>query len=246
MVTVYVSAYNKASYLKSVIKTLNVASEKAGKLKLDIIIVDDASTDNTQDVINALKKKYKFVRSIHHDKNQGLGVGFRETIKLAKYPKLLYVPGDDEADLFLVTSLFKNRNKADVILSYFLNREVRGRWRNFLSTFYGMIYMLTFDVYAQYFNGSGLYSVDKLRKIILHANRFSITAEINTKLLCRGCSYYEVAGYNKTGAVSSTAFSFRNFREVIRTYFRLIYEMKFAKREFFNKKPIRIYDRLTF
>lgn len=242
MVSVFIAAYNKGKYLESTMMNLIHAAKLAGNVKLDIIIIDDASTDNTVQVVNKLLKKSPSIRFIHHTVNKGLGYGFREAMNLAKYPKLLYLPGDDELNLNLVVDLLKNRNKADVILSYYLNREIRGRFRNFLSTFYGMIYMLTFDVYIQYFNGAGLYCVDKMKSIILRSNRFSITAEMNTKLLCSGCTCYEVPGYKKTENVNSTSFSARNFWEVIQTYFKLIYELKFVKRNFYNKKPVRIQD----
>lgn len=242
MVTVYIAAYNKGPQLESVITSLISAAKKAGNIKIDPIIVDDASTDNTQEVINRLQKKYKFIRSRHHTVNQGLGAGFKEVVQLAKYPKLLYIPGDNEADSELIIKMLKNRNRADVVLSYFLNREIRGRFRNFLSSVYGTAYSLTFDVYIQYFNGVGLYSVDKIKKIILRSNRFSITAELNTKLLCSGCSFYEIAGYKQTEAISSTAFSSRNFWEVISAYFRLIYEIKLSGQDSYNKKPVRIRD----
>ncbi len=240
MITVMFSVFNEEKNIAKAVENAIDAAKRAGNIPLDIIVVDDASTDKTPEIIKKLEKKYPFVRSIHHLKNQGIGVGLREVIKIAKYPKFMLAPGDNDASPKLLEHIFRNSTKAEMVLSYYLNKELRKRTRNFLSTIYGLIYMLTFDVYIQYFNGVGVYPTEKIRNLDLKSSRFSITAELNTKLLCSGCTLYELPGYMQTGIEGSKSIKLINFIEVIVTYFRLVYEIKLTKRDFFAHKPRRI------
>ena len=242
MITIFIPAYNEEEYLEKAVTNLVSAARIAGNVKLDVVIVDDASTDKTPQIIASLKKKYPFVRSIRHTANKGIGSGIREVIAIAKYPKFMIVPGDNDCSKILLTKLFHNQHRAEMVLSYYVNKEQRGRFRNFLSTIYGLLYMTTFDVYIQYFNGVGMYPIKRLRKINLNANGFSITAEINTKLLRSGCTLYEIPGFMLTGVEGSGSLTLKNFSEVVITYIRLICEIYWSNHRQFNHRPIRFYE----
>ena len=240
MISIIIPVFNEESNIRLVIAAVLAAQKQAGKVPLDIIIVNDASTDKTPQIIAQLEKKYRFIRSIHHQINRGIGVGFKEALAVAKYPKFMIVPGDNDAGVGTIKNLFLHAKDADVIFSYYINKEMRGRMRNFLSALYGLIYMLVFDVYIQYINCAAVYSTQLLRKLDIKAQRFSITAEVNIKVLCMGCTYHEVAGYMQTGIGQSKSIRIKNVFEIIKTFIAVMYEIKFAKRDFSNKKPKRI------
>ena len=242
MITIFMSGLNEENFLESAVENTIKAARNAGNIKLDIVIVDDASTDKTPEVIDKLEKKYSFVRSICHRQNQGLGTGIKEVIKIAKYPKFMIVPGDNDADVDLLTRLMRARNKADLILSYYLNKESRSRWRNFISMIYGLIYMITFDVYVQYINSPCVYTTKILKTFDIKSSRFSITAEIAVKYLRSGVTLYEMPGLMQTGAEGSASLKPENLLEIIVIYFRLVYEIFLEKRLLFNKKYIRVID----
>jgi glycosyltransferase involved in cell wall biosynthesis len=242
MITIFIPAYNEEKNIRKSVENTIKAAKNAGDVKLDIVIVNDASKDTTAQEIEKLEKKYSCVRSIYHTKNQGIGYGVNEVIRIAKYPKFMIVPGDNDASPALLQNMFIHHKKADMVLSYYLNKELRGRFRNFISTLYGLIYMFTFQVYIQYFNGVGIYSTKKLRTIKLFSKRFSITAEMNTKLLCHGCTLYELSGFMQTGENGSKSIKLENFIEVIKTYIQLIREIKIERNPLYQKKPIRIMD----
>lgn len=243
MISIIIPAYNEEKNIEASVTNTIKAAKAAGNVPLDIIVVNDASTDRTKSIITKLEGKYPVVRSIHHDKNKGIGESFKEALAIATYPKFMIVPGDNDASPMLLEQLFKEYNKAEMILSYYINKEDRGRFRNFLSTLYGIIYMLIFDVYVQYLNGISIYPTEKLRKISINATRFSITAEVNIKLLRLGCTYHEVMGRMQTGILGSTSITLQNLIEIFKTFFYLVYEIKFSKRHLYNKKPKRIWQK---
>ena len=51
-------------------------------LELEIIIVDDASSDRSPEIIRALGKKHPQIKTAFHDKNQGKGAALRTGFSL--------------------------------------------------------------------------------------------------------------------------------------------------------------------
>ena len=58
---------------------------KKTKIKLDILFIDDDSTDKTQSIIRKLKKKYKSVYYIFRKNKTGIGSAHKEGIKYAVF-----------------------------------------------------------------------------------------------------------------------------------------------------------------
>ena len=242
MVSVAICCYNEEKGLSATLDTVLLAADEAKLSSIDLIIVDDGSTDRTAEVTQQLKEKYPFVRVLQHSSNEGLGKSIRDAMEMAKYGKLCFVPGDNDMSRQMIRDLFIHRDKADVLITYFVNKEFRGKIRNIISTLYQWFYMCVFNTHVLYLNGPGLYPTEKTRKLNLKSNRNSIHAELHVKLLCSGCSFYEVPGYMQTGLEGTNSLSWLNFFEVIKMYLWLIYEIKFKKRSFYDKRPIRIIE----
>jgi len=240
VISVFIPAFNEAANLAATVDTVMAAAGRAGCTDLQIIIVNDGSRDATGAIAADFASRMANVTVVEHATNQGLGTGFRDALAIATCDRFLIVPGDNDISLDLLCALFKNAYRADMVLSYFVNKEARGVARNVISLIFGAIYMITFGIYVQYINGPCVYPTDRLRRINLRANRFSIVVEATIKLLCSGASYYEVAGYMQKGLAGSTSLSLRNLTEVVRSYLRLVYEIKFARRREFAKRPHRV------
>lgn len=242
MISVMIPALNEEKNLGLTVETL-IKAAKDTKVKIEVIIVNDGSKDRTQEVINKLERKYQFIRSIHHARNKGIGVSLKEVLKIAKYPKFFLIPADNVVAESLMKKLFLNRNKADFVLSYFINKEIRTRLRNIISEIYGMIFMNTFRTYVMYLNSVCLYPTKKIQKLDLFSRRYSISAEMTIKLLRRGCEYYEIPGlYLLSGQKTSTSLSLRNLFEVVTTYLRMVYEISVSQKDIYCNKPRRITD----
>mgnify|MGYP001561411441 CR=1 FL=1 len=76
--SVIMPAYNEAKTLKRVVDEVETALKNIDK---EIIIVNDASKDETPEIINKLKKKYKNIKSFNHETNMGKGASIRTGIK---------------------------------------------------------------------------------------------------------------------------------------------------------------------
>ncbi|PKL35246.1 MAG: hypothetical protein CVV44_23000 [Spirochaetae bacterium HGW-Spirochaetae-1] len=240
MVSFFVPALNEEKNIENTIDDIIDACRKAHIKEIDIIIANDGSSDGTRQIIETIEEKYKFIQSFHNTQNKGLGYCFKKALLIAKYSKFFFIAGDNDMPADVILNILENRNKADLVFVYFLNKELRGRRRNVISTIYGIIYTIIFNIYVQYINGGVLYSTDRLRQISLKSDRFSIIIEATIKMLKTGCSFYEVGGYMQRGLDGSSSISLKNLIDVIYSFLRLWLEVKIVNRKIYCSTPHRI------
>ena len=72
--TVFVPAYNEVENLAPTVETIMRALSVSVE-DYEVIVVDDGSTDGTDEVADALAARYPEVRVIHNPRNMGLGYG---------------------------------------------------------------------------------------------------------------------------------------------------------------------------
>ena len=87
-VTIIVPVYNGAKYIVECIDSCLGQSEK-------IIIIDDASTDNTLEIISVLYSRYEQVQIIHLEKNGGTAKALNVGIANAKTDFIKWLSADD-------------------------------------------------------------------------------------------------------------------------------------------------------
>ena len=242
MITIGIFAYNEERDLPVTVQTVIEAAKLANNIPVEIIIVNDGSTDNTGKVITDLQGKYSNISSITHQKNTGIGTAVMDIAHAASCDKICFVPGDDVFTLYTLKTMLLSAFKADIILHYHINSEVRIKGRAFLSFLFTAIYKFVFNLHLIYVNCIGIYPVQLLKEIDSRSKRHSIAAELNVKLLLQGYSYYEVGSYMKSQAKKSSALTFRNLIDVINTFLLVLYEVKIRHREKYNKTPVRVID----
>ena len=74
------------------------------KKEIEIIAIDDGSTDNTLNILNEYKRNNPNKIHVISQNNQGLSITRNNGIKLSTGKYISFVDGDDEID----TNLFKN------------------------------------------------------------------------------------------------------------------------------------------
>ena len=165
----------------------------------ELIIVDDASTDGTTEIVRRLEEEHACVRVLQHETNQGKGAALRAGFEKAKAPYVVVQDADLEYDpreyhLLLEPVL---GGKADVVLgSRFIGsgpHRVLYYWHsvgNKLITTLSNIFTdlnLT-DVECCY----KLFRRDVLGQLSLRENRFGIEPEIVAKVARLRHRIYEV------------------------------------------------------
>lgn len=239
MISIFIPAYNEEKYISRAANTILEIAKKNNTL-IELIIANDGSTDNTLSIIKTLSDENSNIIIINNKINIGIGASFKKFLKIAKYNKVMIAPGDDDANVDLIEKLFQNHNKADLITSFYINREARGKTRVFISNIYHLIYLAFFGYTNIYLNGPTIYPTELLRSFKIRSNRFSIVTELNIKCIRSRISFFEIPGMMNTGSTGSTAIGLKNLFEVIKVFFLLIFEIHFKDKRKFKNNAVRV------
>ena len=165
-------------------------------LRIELIVIDDASTDGTSEILDGLQKAHGFVL-LTQPRNSGKGAALRRGISAITGDLVIFQDADLEyspEEYPLLTELICT-GRADVVYgSRFL-----GRHRVFLLTHYLGNRLLTFITNVLYntmlSDMETCYNVmrtDVLRSMELKSDGFGIEPEITAKVFKRRYRVYEV------------------------------------------------------
>ena len=192
MLSVIIPVFNEAKTIKELVKRVQSVD-----LKKEIIIVDDASTDGTREVLNELTPK-QGITVLFHQSNQGKGAALRTAFKEVKGEIVIIQDADLEYDPFEYSKLIRPimEGKADVVYgSRFLGgpHSVLLFWHyvgnQILTLFSNMLTNLNLtDMETCY----KVFKSSLLKEFTIESNRFGVEPEITTKLARLKCRIYEV------------------------------------------------------
>ncbi len=192
--SVVIPVYNEADTIEQIVEAVR-ASEVDD---LEIILVDDGSTDGTRDVLRE-KIEPKVERVIYHERNQGKGAALRSGFALAtgdvvivqdadleydprEYPKLIEPIAAGRADV-VFGSRFAGGEPHRVL--YFWHYVVN-RFLTLLSNMFTNLNLTDMEVCYKVFRR------EILQKIRIEEDRFGFEPEITAKVAKLGCRIYEV------------------------------------------------------
>ena len=130
--TIVVPALNEARRLAITVGEVIQAAQRHLSA-FEVIIVNDGSTDGTGDVADALAARYPWVTVIHHSTNLGVGAAYHAALRLARFPYLTLVPGDNAFHISGLEAVFQLVGQTPLVISYRANPRVRTRMRLLLS-----------------------------------------------------------------------------------------------------------------
>lgn len=103
LISIVVAVYNVEAYIEKCINSLLAQTYT----KLEIILVDDGSTDNSGEICDIYSKKSKMIKVIHK-KNGGLSSARNAGIRIAKGTLIGFVDGDDTLNNMMYEKLYQN------------------------------------------------------------------------------------------------------------------------------------------
>lgn len=125
-ISVVITAYNVGKYIERAVESVLSQTYK----DIEVIIVEDCSTDNTKDIIENLVKEDDRIKIVYHDENKGAGWGRRDGIEAATGDYFITVDGDDWLDETFIESLVKRAEEtgADVVSGGITVNKDDGYW----------------------------------------------------------------------------------------------------------------------
>ncbi len=192
-------------------------------LTIEVVVVDDGSTDGTALAANAIAATDTRLRVLHHERNRGLGASYFTGVSASAGVYVSWLPGDDAILPACLATMIALREQADIVITYPVFDGPRPRLRTLLSGVYVGLMNAICGGRVRYFNCVTLMRRDLLLSVLSDRNRgFGIFAEILVRLLRAGCSFVEIPIPSRHQAMAgSKAFRWRNVASVCGQTIRL-------------------------
>jgi glycosyltransferase involved in cell wall biosynthesis len=192
--SVVVPAYNEGATLSAVVEKLLGLPRL-----LEVIVVDDASTDSTPEVARALAASDTRVRVARHTSNRGKTEALRTGFALTRGEIVIVQDADleyDPAEIPLVILPILN-DRADVVYGsrFLVRRATRvlyfyhylgNKFLTFLSNSLTNLNMTDIETGYKAFRG------DIIRQMRITSSGFGFEVEVTAKVAKLGCAVYEV------------------------------------------------------
>lgn len=175
--SIVIPAYNEEDSLEWLIKDMVKDAPTIGIKDLEIIIVDDGSTDKTSKIAEDLKTKYKSVKVIHK-KNGGYCSALLAGIKKAKKDYVAYFPADGQTLIRDIKKCIPLLGESDLILGDRGGRLDYTSYRMFLSHVYLMLLRIFYGNPYRDINWFHIWKREKIQNIKLISKGIFILAEI--------------------------------------------------------------------
>ncbi len=223
--TVVVTAYNEEENLR---KTVATARDVLRGVISDyeILIIDDASSDGTSRIADDLAREISHTRVVHHSKNMNQGPSYKESVGLATKEYHYLIPGDDMIERESLRRIVSATGRADIILPYVENMEIRHPLRSGVSRMFVEAMNLLFGLKLRYYNGPVIVRTELLRSINVSTS-FMFVADTVVKLLRKKHTYLEVPmKFNRDAKGANLRAIRRNFFSVLLNILKLFWEVR--------------------
>ncbi|MEO7397815.1 MAG: glycosyltransferase family 2 protein [Ilumatobacteraceae bacterium] len=210
--SIFFPMWNEQEYIERAIDAGTVACEQllaAGEIAdYELIIVDDASTDNTAAIADQLAAATPRIRVVHHRVNRKLGGSIKTGFATATGDIVLYTDADlpfDFAELAKALRIMR-LYESDVVSAYRHDRTEEGSSRAIYTFFYNLLIRIMFGVKMRDINFA--FKLCKSRifdHISLHSEGSFIDAElvIRAKKLGYTVTQFGVDYFPRTRGVST-------------------------------------------
>jgi len=201
LLSLVIPAHNEETVIERTIKAFHRELEKE-KIKHEILVVNDNSTDNTEDILREITQKITEVRYVNNQPPNGFGFAVRKGLDNFKGDAVAIVMADlSDRPEDLVKFYQKMQEGYDCV---FGSRFIKGGktanyppLKYFLNRFTNNIIRLLFGIrYNDVTNAFKLYSretIKGLRPFLSH--HFNLTVELPLKAIVRGYSYAVVPNH---------------------------------------------------
>ena len=193
LVSVVVPAYNEAETVETALRRV-----RSIPLRLEIIVVNDASTDGTREILEKLAADGLVDRLVHHATNRGKGAAIRSGVEAATGDALVVQDADLEYDPADLPALIKpiSEGKADAVYGsrfqggahrvlYFWH-YAGNRFLTLLSNMFTNLNLTDLETCYK------LVRMDLLKRLPLTSNRFGFEVEITARLAQAGARIWEM------------------------------------------------------
>lgn len=194
-ITVLIPVFNEVHTIELILK--KIIENK--NFELEIIVIDDNSSDGTYELLEKIINKYQ-IKLIKNSINKGKGFSIREGLKLATGKIIIIQDADLEYDPTdynkLISPILKD--KADVVYGTRFSgsgeRKVHFFWHTIANQILTFLCNIKTNLNLTDMEcGYKAFKTEIMKNINLKENRFGFEPEITIKLARNKSSFYEVS-----------------------------------------------------
>lgn len=197
LLSVVIPVFNERATIQKLVHA--VLAVDLPELERELVIVDDASTDGTVNILNEMLEDDDRIRVFYHDRNQGKGAALRTGFSECRgdvviiqdadleydprdYPCLLEPILDGRADVVYGSRFTGGASHRVLYYKHYLGNKVLTA----LSNVFTDLNLTDMETCYKVFRG------DIIRSIEIEESRFGFEPEITAKLANKNCRFYEV------------------------------------------------------
>ena len=194
-ITILIPVFNEVNTIELILKKI----KENKNLELEVIVIDDNSSDGTYELLEKIINKYQ-IKLIKNSINKGKGFSIREGLKLATGKIIIIQDADleyDPADYNkLISPILKD--KADVVYGTRFSgsgeRKVHFFWHTIANQILTFLCNIKTNLNLTDMEcGYKAFKTEIMKNINLKENRFGFEPEITIKLARNKISFYEVS-----------------------------------------------------
>jgi glycosyltransferase involved in cell wall biosynthesis len=190
--TVFVPAYNEAGNLPGCVEAVLAQMDALG-VEVEILIVDDASRDETGALADQLAAQEGRVRAVHHPTNLGIGGAFMTAVQQAYGEWLILIPADLAIEPSELPRYLLAAPQADVVVGLRSDLSDYNLARKLVHEANIFLVRHLFQMPLRQFQYISMYRMDVLRSLTIEYWRSAFfLAEILIKARALGCRLVEV------------------------------------------------------
>lgn len=223
-ITFFIACYNEQANIVAALANVVAAASAAG-CSYDIVLIDDASTDRSVELIQGYMQANPHVpiKLLVNDTNQGLGTNYSEAAFHGRGEYYRLIVGDDEERRESIQAVLEHLGNADMILTYHADASHRSLSRRIVSRCFTTIVNCLSGNRLRYYNGLAVHRRHDVLRWHSHAHGFGFQADMITRLLDFGATYIEIPVIPKERTDGATkAFTFRNVCSVAHTLLEIL------------------------
>lgn len=231
-ISVFFPCYNDS---RSIGKLIDEAHETLKDLtgKYEVIVIDDGSSDGSQQVLLTYQKKYpETFRPIFHQKNKGYGGALKDGFKNSRYDLIFYTDGDGQYDVTELPLLYSLMTKDVNFVNGIKMERQDFAYRVIVGNFYALLmrwaFLLPiFDVDCDF----RLIRKSLLTRLSLKSDSGSICVELVKKSQRAGAKFRQVSVHHYPRKFGNSQFFnprhlIRTFKEIVPLWWKLMIEEK--------------------
>lgn len=196
-VTILIPTWNEAECIGETLRAVSQQLKKDG-LSYEILVVDDASTDGTQEIVIAARKRDKNICLIRHPAPHCFGYSVRDGVALARGKMLVILMADLSDDPKCILPMWKKMNEGyDAIAgsrflpgsrlkSYPLPKYISNRLFNLAV----QVFLLTGITDSS--NNFKAFRASAAKEVRLDSRSFEVGAELFLRMLIAGKKLAEI------------------------------------------------------